>query len=92
MMHIIYCNAANKEKGSGINIQMCIRDSIYTVVSEAELLNIIINNKNNVPIYDQIYSQIKNQILSLIHISLPKSSILIILLLSIYPNILPSRT
>jgi len=27
-------------------------------------LNIIINNKNNVPIYDQIYSQIKNQIIA----------------------------
>ena len=26
-------------------------------------MNIIINNKNNVPIYDQIYSQIKNQII-----------------------------
>ena len=27
-------------------------------------MNIIINNKNNVPIYDQIYSQIKNQIIA----------------------------
>lgn len=27
-------------------------------------MNIIINNKNNVPIYDQIYSQIKNQIIT----------------------------
>lgn len=27
-------------------------------------MNIIINNKNNLPIYDQIYSQIKNQIIA----------------------------
>ena len=27
-------------------------------------MNIIINNKNNAPIYDQIYSQIKNQIIA----------------------------
>ncbi len=37
---------------------------IYTVGAEVNFLNLFINNKSGQPIYEQIYSQIKNAVIS----------------------------